>query len=105
MEGTLQGIWHVLQPTVGHTTNASLQKVPQRTRTTGIRGPIAQRARLLLVKRIVSMKCLVEGTVQTVCDVRKRTRSCGTVQLVQAEPHTEQTYHAFVASISLYKQW
>ena len=54
------------------------------------------------------MKCLVEGTVQTVCDVRKRTRSCGTVQLVQASPTQlakEQTYRAFVASISLYKQW
>ena len=38
------------------------------------------------MKSIVSMKWLVEGTVQTVCDVRKRTRSCGTVQLVQASP-------------------
>ena len=41
------------------------------------------------------MKWLVEGTVQTECDVRKRTRSCGTVQLVQASPTQvakEQTY-------------
>ena len=51
------------------------------------------------------MKCLVEGTVQTVCDVRKRTRSCGTVQLVQASPTQlakEQTYRAFLVALLTY---
>ena len=85
MKGTLQGIWHCSTANSSTHNKRIATKSPTKN-SYNIRVSIALRARFLLVKSIVSMKWLVEGTVQTECDVRKRTRICGTFQLVQASP-------------------